>query len=107
MEEEKPNARTGTPDNPQSWGAAGDVDRREPEAVDKFNGRSGGGDSGGGAYPNPHTGKEAKRGGFMDHGGQTDMSYHGTGQLGDQETGGNANAPATEEKDAEKAGRED
>ncbi|HEX8191929.1 MAG TPA: hypothetical protein VF552_03435 [Allosphingosinicella sp.] len=107
MEEEKPNARTGTPDSPRSWGAAGDIDRREPEASDKFNGRSGGGDSGGGAYPNPHTGKEGKRGGFMDHGGQTEMAYHGTGQLGDTKTGGNANAPATEEKNADKAGRED
>ena len=101
MEEEKPNARTHSADNPQSWGAAGDLDRREPEAVDKFNGRSGGG-----AYPNPHTGKEGKRGGFMDHGGQTDMGYHGTGQLGAQKTGGNANAPATEE-DAGKEDRED
>jgi hypothetical protein len=107
MEEEKPNARTGSADNSQSWGAAGDLDRREPEAVDKFNGRSGGGDSGGGAYPNPHTGKEGKRGGFMDHGGQTEMAYHGTGQLGERKTGGNANAPATEEKNAEKARRED
>jgi hypothetical protein len=97
MEEEKPNARTHSPDNAQSWGAAGDVDRRDPEAADAYNGRSGGGDSGGGAYPNPHTGKEGKRGGFMDHGGQTDMAYHGTGQLGDRKTGGNANAPAAQE----------
>lgn len=107
MDEKKSNAGTDTPDNAQSWGAAGDLDRREPEAVDKFNGRSGGGDSGGGAYPNPHTGKEAKRGGFFDHGGQTEMAYHGTGQLGDQKTGENANAPATEEHDTEKAGRKD
>jgi hypothetical protein len=68
----------------------------------KMNGRSGGGDSGGGAYPNPHTGKEGGRGGFMDHGGQTDPAYHGTGQLGEKKTGDNANAPATGEDDEHK-----
>ncbi|WP_116090633.1 hypothetical protein [Sphingomonas crusticola] len=35
-------------------------------------GRSGGGESGGGAYPNPHTGKKPKDG-FMGHGGQTEI----------------------------------
>jgi hypothetical protein len=35
-------------------------------------GRRGGGDSGGGAYANPHTGKKPK-GGFLDHGGQTEI----------------------------------
>ena len=55
----------------------------------------GGGESQGGAYPNPHTGKE-KSGGNPRHGGQTEMAYHGTGQLGEQDMGGteNANAPA-------------
>ena len=102
MDEKKPNAGTGTRDAPRSWGASGDLDRREPEASDKMNGRSGGGDSGGGAYPNPHTGKEGDRGGFMDHGGQTEMPYHGGGRLGEDEVGGNANAPAGETKPAEK-----
>ncbi len=69
---------------------------------DKINGREGGGDSGGGAYPNPHTGKEGKRGGFMDRGGQTDMAYHGHGRLGDEEVAGNANAPAKKSKETEK-----
>jgi len=64
----------------------------------KLSGRSGGGDSGGGAYPNPHSGKDGKGGGFMDHGGQTDMAYHGSGRLGDEATGGNANAPARTRK---------
>lgn len=41
------------------------------------------GESGGGAYPNPHTGKE----GGNWHGGQTEQAYHGTGQLGEQKTG--------------------
>lgn len=57
-------------------------------------GGRGGGDSGGGAYPNPHRGKDGTRGGFMDHGGQTEMPYHGTGQLGDKKIGENPNAPA-------------
>ena len=60
----------------------------------KQNGRSGGGDSGGGAYPNPHSGKEGGKDGFMDRGGQTEMPYHGHGQLGEEETGDNPNAPA-------------
>jgi hypothetical protein len=75
------------------------MDDKKGEDSAAMGGRSGGGDSGGGAYPNPHTGKDAKRGGFMDRGGQTGMGYHGTGQLGDEETGdGNPNAPAKGEK---------
>lgn len=68
----------------------------------KLGGREGGGDSGGGAYPNPHSGKNAKGGGFPDHGGQTDIDYHGAGRLGDEETGDNANAPA---KDGKRSGK--
>lgn len=60
-----------------------------------LNGREGGGDSGGGAYPNPHSGKDDPgREGYMGHGGQTEMPYHGAGRLGEQDTGGNANSPA-------------
>ena len=59
-------------------------------------GRGGAGESGGGAYPNPHTGKseEAREEGFGKHGGQTVMGYHGSQQLGNQEVkpGGNPNA---------------
>jgi hypothetical protein len=59
---------------------------------------AGGGESQGGAYPNPHTGKESKGGpdDFMGHGGQTGMGYHGTGQLGEEdvEDQDNANSPA-------------
>jgi hypothetical protein len=57
-------------------------------------GRRGGGDSQGGAYPNPHSGKKPKGGGFMGHGGQSDMAYHGSGQLGEDVLEGNENAPA-------------
>ena len=51
-----------------------------------------GGESAGGAYPNPHTGKRHPR---FD-GGQTEQAYHGTGQLGDQQTGEQPNAPSRE-----------
>ena len=93
---ETPNKHTHSADTPRSWGQAGDLARDDVEAM---NGREGGGDSGGGAYPNPHTGKEGTNGGFMGHGGQTEMAYHGTGQLGEQEVGGNGNAPARETGD--------
>jgi hypothetical protein len=64
--------------------------------------KNGGGESGGGAYPNPHSGKKpGGTEGFMGHGGQTEMAYHGTGQLGEQQVGDNPNAPAA------KAGRDD
>ncbi len=55
-----------------------------------------GGQSDGGAYPNPHTGKKGGKtgGGFMGHGGQTEMEYHGEGQLGEKKLGENANSPA-------------
>lgn len=46
-------------------------------------GASGAGESGGGAYPNPHSGK-SKPQGFMGHGGQSEIAYHGPGQLGEE-----------------------
>lgn len=46
------------------------------------------GQSGGGAYPNPHQGKD--EGGF--HGGQSDPGYFGGGQLGSKDVGENDNA---------------
>lgn len=59
------------------------------------------GESGGGAYPNPHTGKEGSDDGpgkLMGHGGQTEMAYHGHGQLGEDDVPGeNPNAPAEDD----------
>ena len=55
-----------------------------------------GGESGGGAYPNPHTGKD-KTPDFK--GGQSDQSYYGGGQLGDEDVGENSNAVSTEEQE--------
>ena len=60
-------------------------------------GRSGGGDSGGGAYPNPHKGKKGVKDGLMGSGGQTETAYHGTGQLGRDKVGENRNSPAQDE----------
>jgi hypothetical protein len=51
------------------------------------------GESGGGPYPNPHSGKED--GSF--HGGQSVMGYHGKGQLGAEDVGETDNAPAQED----------
>jgi hypothetical protein len=92
---ETPNKHTHSADNSRSWGEAGDLARGDPEEIETLNGRTGGGDSGGGAYPNPHSGKEGGgREGYMGHGGQTEMPYHGSGQLGDQDVGGTDNASA-------------
>lgn len=59
-------------------------------------GESGGGESAGGAYPNPQTGKKGDESGFMGHGGQTEIAYSGTGQGGhdDDPEVGNRNAVA-------------
>lgn len=55
------------------------------------------GESGGGAYPNPHSGKEeeGKAGSF--HGGQSVMGYFGKVQLGEKDVGDTDNSPAKED----------
>lgn len=64
--------------------------RRDSQSADGVNA----GESGGGAYPNPHSGKSD--GDF--HGGQSGGSgYYGGGQLGDEDVGDQANAPAKED----------
>ncbi|HEX8214743.1 MAG TPA: hypothetical protein VF582_04635 [Allosphingosinicella sp.] len=103
---EGPSSTTHSADTARSQGQSGDLARGDPDSVDEFNGRSGGGDSGGGAYPNPHSGKKPGKGGFMGSGGQSEMEYHGTGRLGEQETGDNANAPAGKSGPGEEDGLE-
>ncbi|HEX8554407.1 MAG TPA: hypothetical protein VF695_06845 [Sphingomonas sp.] len=57
---------------------------RQTDGVEETHGKSGGSESQGGAYPNPHTGKDGgDQSGFMGHGGQTGMEYSGTGATGD------------------------
>lgn len=66
---------------------------KESATNGKQDGRAGSsGESQGGAYPNPHTGK---KGGDFD-GGQSERAYHGTGQLGDEKTGEQPNAASTD-----------
>ena len=70
-------------------------DKRDPKHLDwKLGGRGDGGDSNGGAYPTPYTGKGDVKGGFGKHGGQSDKGYYGGEQLGSEEVepGGNPNA---------------
>jgi hypothetical protein len=64
--------------------------RRDSQSADGVNA----GESGGGAYPNPHSGKQDDD--F--HGGQSGGSgYYGGGQLGDEKVGEQPNAPAEED----------
>jgi hypothetical protein len=66
-------------------GAGGD----RTDGVEASHPRAAGGESGGGAYPNPHTGKADKDkddpGAFLGTGGQSGVDYHGPGQLGDED----------------------
>ncbi len=55
------------------------------------------GESGGGPYPNPYSGKDGSSDGpdkRMGHGGQGKQGYYGKGQLGDKKVGGTGNAPS-------------
>lgn len=59
----------------------------------------GGGESQGGAYAQPYKekGKGDAEDGFLGHGGQSEIGYHGSGRLGEEKTDdeGNANAGAS------------
>lgn len=69
-----------------------------------IHGRSDGGESGGGAYPNPHTGKKPQSGGFLSHGGQSEIGYHGGGQAGND---GAANANSAARGEQREAGQDE
>ncbi len=59
-----------------------------------------GGESGGAPYPNPHHDKEGGEfGTFMGHGGQSDIAYHGSGQLGERKVDGDKNRNGVTEED--------
>lgn len=65
--------------------------------VDQGGGLRNTGESGGGAYQNPQTGKGDNPDGpdkFGGHGGQTSIAYHGGGRRGEEEPSGTPNAPA-------------
>jgi hypothetical protein len=68
--------------------ASGDgKNKGAPDGVNASDARTtGGGESGGAGYDNPHTGKDGggDSSGFMGHGGQTEIGYHGGGQAGDE-----------------------
>ena len=72
----------------------------EPDGVGETttHGRHDKNESSGGAYPNPHRGKKPRHGPdtYMGHGGQTEIAYHGTGQLGETDVPDreNPNSPA-------------
>ncbi|MFL6734836.1 MAG: hypothetical protein ACJ8EY_09075 [Sphingomicrobium sp.] len=72
------------------------------ELASRRDGHSGGmpnaGESGGGAYPNPHSDTDdGHEGGFLGHGGQSHQGYYGKGQLGEKDVGDSENAVSTEE----------
>ena len=52
--------------------------KRIPDDMEARTGKGGAGESGGGAYPNPHTGKELRgeKRGFIE-GGQSENRYYG------------------------------
>lgn len=81
-----------TDKQPMQADGAGTKSREPDENGEVASRRRSKGESQGGAYPNPHTGK--KPGGF--DGGQSERAYHGTGQLGDQKTGEQPNTTSTE-----------
>ena len=59
-----------------------DGDGTKPDGGPEIASRQGGaGESGGGAYPNPHSGKPGAKhgpGSFLGHGGQSEIAYTGS-----------------------------
>ncbi len=82
--------------NPTKTTPHGDSSRDDGVSKVDAGGRTGGGESGGGAYKDKDqvTGNP-KAQGFMGHGGQSKIAYHGPGDKNDG--GGNENAVAEEE----------
>jgi hypothetical protein len=76
------------PSSDQKSGADGVSGAPLSGKVEEIGGKDAAGESGGGAYPNPHSGKAPENGGFLGHGGQTLIDYHGSA------AGASANAAA-------------
>ncbi|MFS0773498.1 hypothetical protein [Sphingomonas sp. 1P08PE] len=74
--------------------SGGDGHKGADDGVGDAPAKHGGGESGGGTYPNPQTGKKPTSQEFMGHGGQTEIDYSGPG--GKDQKGSNANAIAKE-----------
>ena len=56
------------------------------------------GESGGGPYPNPYSGKDADGEEAEEfHGGQGEQAYYGKGQLGEKDVGETHNAPSEDD----------
>jgi hypothetical protein len=65
----------------------GDGRKVAPDGVSDAPAKDAGGESNGGAYPNPQTGKKPEGGGFFGHGGQTDNAYSGPADKDDPDAG--------------------
>jgi hypothetical protein len=68
-------------------------DKEEEATAGRPDSEENAGQSGGGAYPNPHSGKDED--GFR--GGQSDAAYYGKDQLGDDQLDETENGQANEE----------
>ena len=69
---------------------------RNGELASRRGGAEQTGESGGGPYPNPHSGKDKDESGDF-KGGQSDQAYYGSGQLGEDKLDKTRNAPSTKE----------
>jgi hypothetical protein len=75
--------------------------RSPPDENGELASRRGGqeqkGESGGGAYPNPHSGKGDKGESGDVKGGQSNQAYYGKGQLGEKDVGETPNDPSKQD----------
>ena len=82
-----------------SGGTGAEIAREdEPASAGRPDMQSNAGQSGGGAYPNPHSSgadDEDDTEGF--HGGQSTAGYYGNGQLGSKDVGDSHNAVTDED----------
>jgi hypothetical protein len=85
--------------NPESKGAPDGVSGSPGGDTDRtIDGRKGGGESEGGAYPNPHSGKKPEGGGFMGQAGDEGQSAPNAvaGSAGEGDVDGSSGVPTAE-----------